>query len=142
MNRFARWLSASALALLATITLLPHPAAAAAAPIPCGNDCLVISRDALCWEKELCAVTVVIKGTLPKEGYALAYRTADGTATAPADYTEVREGVLWLKPDGDRQFQIFVEGDSVREREETFLIEYLDREGRVAATATIVIRDL
>ncbi len=141
MTRFVRWLSASALALLATIVLLPHPAAAAAAPVPCGNDCLVISRDAICWEKEWCAVTVEIKGTLPKDGFALPYRTADGTASAPADYTEVREGVLWLKPEGARQLEVFVEGDSVRESGETFLIEYLDREGNVAATATVVLRD-
>ncbi|GAA1601993.1 Calx-beta domain-containing protein [Catellatospora bangladeshensis] len=139
MNRFVRWLSASALALLATIVLLPQPAAAA--PIPCGHDCLGISRDAICWEKEWCAVPIEIKGTLPKEGYALPYRTADGTASAPADYTEVREGVLWLKPGGSLQLEVFVEGDSVRERGETFLIEYLDREGRVVATATVVIRD-
>lgn len=139
MNRFVRWLSASALALLATIVLLPRPAAAA--PIPCGHDCLVISRDAICWEKDWCPVTIEIKGTLPKEGYALPYRTADGTASAPADYTEVREGVLWLKPGGSWRLEVFVEGDGVSERGETFLIEYLDREGRVVATATVAIQD-
>jgi hypothetical protein len=140
MTRIARWLGASALALLGTIVLLPQPAAAAPALL-CGKDCIVISYDAICWEKDWCAIPFDVKGTLPKGGYALAYRTADGTALAPADYTAVREGRVLLLEEGPHQLLVFVEGDSVRERDKTFMIEYLDREGRVAATATVTIRD-
>ncbi|MFD0598532.1 hypothetical protein ACFQZ4_44755 [Catellatospora coxensis] len=39
MTRFLRWLSVSALALLATVVLLPQPASAAG-NLFCGTDCL------------------------------------------------------------------------------------------------------
>ncbi|MEV4412001.1 hypothetical protein [Catellatospora sp. NPDC049609] len=139
MTRFARWLSASALALLATIVLLPQPAAAA--QMPCGKDCAVIYRDAICWEKDWCTVPFDVKGTVPRGGFTVAFRTADGTALAPADYRPLRDGVLPVYKEATYHLLVFVEGDSELEGEEAFLIEYLDREGRIQATAKVTVRD-
>ncbi|GAA1360008.1 Calx-beta domain-containing protein [Catellatospora chokoriensis] len=141
MTRIARWLSASALALLATIVLLPQPASAAAGNLPCGSDCLAQSLDAVCWEKEWCAVKVVVKGTVPAAGFVLSYRTADGTASAPGDYVAVPSGELSVTGEGVTQLRVFVAGDAVRERDETFAVEFVDREGRVLGTSTVTVRD-
>lgn len=138
MTRFARWLSASALALLATIVLLPQPASAAV--LSCGDDCLAKPLDAVCWEKEWCAVKVEVKGT-PAAGTVANYRTANGTATAPGDFVAVPSAELPLIAEGVTQLGVFVAGDDVRERDEAFTVQFFDRDGRVLATATVVVRD-
>ncbi|MEU7820179.1 Calx-beta domain-containing protein [Catellatospora sp. NPDC049111] len=140
MTRFARWLSASALALLATIVLLPQPASAAVGVVPCGQNCLAQALDAVCWEKEWCAVKIEVKGT-PAVGTVVNYRTANGTAAAPGDYVAVPSGEVSLIAEGVTQLRIFVAGDAVRERDETFAVEFVDRDGRVLATATVVVQD-
>ncbi|GAA1400863.1 Calx-beta domain-containing protein [Catellatospora coxensis] len=139
MTRFLRWLSVSALALLATVVLLPQPASAAG-NLFCGTDCLAKPLDAICWEKEWCAVKVQVQGT-PARGTVVNYRTADGTAAAPGDFVAVPSAELPLTTNGVTQLGVFVAGDAVRERDETFTVEFVDRDGRVLATATVVVQD-
>ncbi|GAB4051000.1 hypothetical protein [Catellatospora paridis] len=139
MTRIARWLTASALALLAMIVLLPQPASAAGS-IPCGPQCVALNRDAVCWEKEWCAVPIVVKGTVPAAGSVLNYRTADGTAAAPGDYVAVPSGEVSLTAAG-AAVRVFVAGDAAREREETFAVEFVDGDGRVLATSTVTVLD-
>ncbi|MFC7246633.1 Calx-beta domain-containing protein [Catellatospora aurea] len=140
MTRFLRWISVSALALLATIVLLPQPASAAVGVVPCGQNCLAQALDAVCWEKEWCAVKVEVKGT-PAAGTVVNYRTANGTAAAPGDFIAVPSAELPLMAEGVTQLGVFVAGDAVRERDEMFTVEFVDRDGRVLATASIVVRD-
>ncbi|GAA2398409.1 hypothetical protein Cme02nite_07030 [Catellatospora methionotrophica] len=140
MTRIARWLSASALALLAMIVLLPQPASAAGST-PCGPQCVAINRDAVCWEKEWCAVQLVVKGTPAGSGAVLRYRTADGTAVAPGDYVAVPSAEISLPAGGSTHLRVFVAGDAARERDEAFAVEFLDGDGRVLATSTVTVRD-
>ncbi len=122
------------------IVLLPQPASAAG-NLPCGPDCLAQSLDAVCWEKEWCAVQIVVKGNVPTSGLVLQYRTADGTASAPGDYVEVPSGELSLTAEGVNQLRVFVAGDAARERDEMFAVEFVDGEGRTLATSTVTVRD-
>ncbi|GHJ47849.1 hypothetical protein Cs7R123_51910 [Catellatospora sp. TT07R-123] len=142
MRRIVRRLGAAALTVLTTILLVPAPAQAAAAGV-CGNDCRVITKDAICWETELCPISLVIKGKLPKGGAEIRFWTEDLRATAPDDYRQVKDGVLRLA-DGDTESRIVIElvADGKVETEEALRVWLSTGVGDpLAVTVTILDSD-
>ncbi|MBV1854788.1 Calx-beta domain-containing protein [Catellatospora tritici] len=108
MRRIARWLGAAALTVVTTILLVPAPAQAAVGGPVCGEDCRMATKDAICWETEMCPIALVITGKLPKGGAEVRFWTEDLRAVAPDDYRPVKDGLLKFA-EGDTEGRIVIE---------------------------------
>ncbi len=89
------------------------------------------------------AVFTVSLSAASSQPVTVAYQTADGTASAPADYASASGTVSFAPGETAKTFTVAVVGDTVKETSETFFVQLSNVVGATLADASgrCVIRD-